>query len=120
MPITARPTSTPLGILLADASGFQVMTMWYVPAADGCTRGQTYFTIHQMAATGTVAQRLGANVASEPVTSPVILGGRIYLFGSSGALEITNLAPDSVTAGRAVPPNGGTGAFTRFSWSEVF
>ncbi|HEX7506765.1 MAG TPA: hypothetical protein VF550_08320, partial [Polyangia bacterium] len=120
MPITARPTSTPLGILLADASGFQVMTMWYVPAADGCTRGQTYFTIHQMSATGTVAQRLGADVASEPVTSPVILGGRIFLFGSNGAIEITSLAPDSVSVGRAIPPNGGTGTFTRFSWSEVF
>jgi hypothetical protein len=120
MPITARPTSTPLGLLLADASGFQVMTMWYVPAADGCTRGQTYFTIHQMSAAGIVTQRLGADVAAEPVTSPVILGGRIYLFGSGGAIEITNLTPDSVTAGRAIPPNGGTGAFTRFSWSEVF
>ena len=120
MPLAARPTSTPLGLLLADASGFQVMTMWYVPAADGCTRGQTYFTIHQMSATGIVAQRLGADVANEPVTSPVILGGRIYLFGSSGAIEISSLVPDSVTAGRAIPPNGGTGAFSRYSWTEVF
>jgi hypothetical protein len=120
MPLAARPTSTPLGLLLADASGFQVMTMWYVPAVDGCTRGQTYFTIHQMSATGTVTQRLGANVANEPVTSPVILAGRIYLFGSSGAIEITNLAPDSVTTGRAIPPNGGTGTFSRYSWTEVF
>jgi hypothetical protein len=120
MPTTARPTSTPLGLLLKDASGFQVMTMWYVPSADGCTRGQTYFTIHQMSATGTVAQRLGADVANEPVTSPVIIGGRIYLFGSSGAIEITSLVPDSVTAGRANPPNGGTGAFSRYSWTEVF
>jgi hypothetical protein len=120
MPTTARPTSTPLGLLLKDASGFQVMTMWYVPSADGCTRGQTYFTIHQMSATGTVAQRLGADVANEPVTSPVIIGGRIYLFGSSGAIEITSLVPDSVTAGRANPPNGGTGAFSRYSCTEVF
>jgi hypothetical protein len=120
MPTTARPTSTPLGVLLKDASGFQVMTMWYVPAADGCTRGQTYFTIHQMSATGVVTQRLGANVANEPVTSPVIIGGRIYLFGSSGASEITGLSPDSVTAGRAIPPSEATGNFSLYSWSEVF
>jgi hypothetical protein len=119
MPITARPTSTPLGVLLADATGFQIMTMWYVPAADGCTRGHTYLTIHQMSASGIVTQRLGKNVASEPVTSPVILGGRIYLFGSSGAIEITHFAPDSITAGRAIPVNGGTGTFSRYSWSEV-
>jgi hypothetical protein len=120
MPLTARPTSTPLGILLSDASGFQVMTMWYVPAADGCTRGQTYLTIHQMLATGTVTQRLGANVASEPVTSPLILGGRIYIFGSGGAVEISNLVPDSITTGPTTPPNTGSGAFSRFSWTEVF
>jgi hypothetical protein len=107
-------------VLLADATGFQIMTMWYVPAVDGCTRGHTYLTIHQLsAASGIVTQRLGKNVASEPVTSPVILGGRIYLFGSSGAIEITQYAPDSITAGRAVPVNGGTGTFSRYSWSEV-
>jgi hypothetical protein len=120
MPANARPTSTPLGLLLKDASGFQVMTMWYVPALDGCTRGQTYFTIHQISASGTATQRLGAVVANEPVTSPVILGGRIYLFGSSGAMEITSLAPDSVTAGRAIPQEGNSGTFSRYSWSEVF
>jgi hypothetical protein len=49
----------------------------------------------------------------------VILGGRIYLFGSSGATEITSLVPDAVTAGRAAPPNGGMGTFTRYSWTEV-
>jgi hypothetical protein len=120
MPANARPTSTPLGVLLSDASGFQVMTMWYVPAPDGCTRGQTYLTIHQMSAAGIVAQRLGTVAANEPVTSPVLIGGRIYLFGSSGAIDITSLAPDTVTAGRAIPTSSATGNFSRYSWSEVF
>jgi hypothetical protein len=53
------------------------------------------------------------------VTSPVILGGRIFIFGSSGATEITGLIPDSVSVGRAAPPNGGTGQFQRYSWYEV-
>jgi hypothetical protein len=96
------------------------MTTWYVPAADGCTRGQTYLTIHQMLATGTVTQRLGANVAGEPVTSPLVLGGRIYIFGSSGAVEISNLVPDSITPAPPPPPNTGNGVFSRFSWTEVF
>jgi hypothetical protein len=120
MPINARPTSTPLGLLLKNANGFQVMTMWYVPALDGCTRGQTYFTIHQMSADGNVAQRLGANVASEPVTSPVIMGGRVFLFGSNGGIEITSLVPDTVAAGLAIPPVSTMGTFSRTSWSEVF
>jgi len=121
MPATARPTSTPLGILLADASGFEILTMWYVPPVDACTRGQTYLTIHRMtASTGTITQKLGAAVASEPVTSPIILGGRVYIFGSSGAIEITNLMPSSIVAGRAVPTTtSATGNFIRYSWTEV-
>jgi hypothetical protein len=120
MPSTARPTSTPVGVLLRDASGFQVMTTWYVPAADGCTRGQSYLTVHQMTGGGTATQRVGAMVASEPVTSPVMLGGRIYIFGSSGAIDITKLIPDSVTPGRAVPPEAsGTAQFKQLAWWEV-
>jgi hypothetical protein len=119
MPLTARPTSTPIGVLLHDASGFEILTMWYVFSTDGCTRGQTYLTIHRMVATGVATQRLGAMVATEPVTSPVILGGRVFLFGSSGATEITSIVPDSISAGRAVPSNGGTGQYLRFNWSEI-
>jgi hypothetical protein len=121
MPTTARPTSTPLGVLLRDASGFQVMTMWYVPSPEGCRGGdQTFLTIHQIGATGTATQRLGAMVANEPATSPVILGGRIYIFGEEGPVEVTGLLPDSVTVGRAVPQEGHTGAFIRYNWSEIF
>jgi hypothetical protein len=120
MPLAARPTSTPLGLLRGDASGFQVMTMWYVPAADGCTKGVTYLTIHEMTS-GNIDQLLGAAVAQEPVTSPVVLRGRIYLFGSSGAYDITNLASDTVvTTGRAIEPTSLGGNFARFNWTELF
>ena len=119
MPLGARPTATPLGVLLADASGFEVMTMWYEASPDGCTRGKTYFTLHRIYANGLVTQRVGAMVANEPVTSPVILGGRIYLFGSTGAMEITGMVPSSISAGRAIPPNGGIGQFVRYNWTEI-
>jgi hypothetical protein len=58
-------------------------------------------------------------VASEPVTSPVILRGRVFLFGMSGAMEVTGLLPDSVAPGRAMPPNGGSGLYERLNWTEV-
>ena len=119
MPLGARPTATPLGVLLADASGFEVMTMWYEASPDGCTRGKTYFTLHRIYGSGSVDQRFGKMVAEEPVTSPVILGGRIYLFGSTGAMEITGMVPSTVSPGRALPPNGGTGQFVRYNWSEI-
>ena len=119
LPAGARPTSTPLGVLLADASGFEILTMWYVFSPDGCTRGQTYLTIHRVTAGGVAAQRVGAKVADEPVTSPVILGGRLFIFGEKGAKEITSYVPDAIVAGRAIPPNGGTGQYQRFNWTEV-
>jgi len=119
MPLGARPTSTPLGILLADGSGFEVFTMWYVPHPNGCSRGETYFTSHRIYGNGSVSQGVGAVVANEPVTSPVVLRGRVFLFGASGAMEITDLLPTGVTPGRAIPPNGGTGDFRRLNWIEV-
>jgi hypothetical protein len=120
MPISARPTSTPIGVLLKDASGFQVFTTWYVPAADGCTRGQSFITVHQISATGTATQRVGTVVATEPVTSPVILGGRIYVFGSNGATEVTGIIPDTIAAGRASPPSSQASGFMRLDWHEVY
>jgi hypothetical protein len=118
MPTNARPTATPIGILKKDASGFQVYTMWYAAAPDGCTKGQTYFTIHDLSA-GVISQRMGAIVAAEPVTSPVIIRGQIMIFGAGGAYNITGLAPDSVVAGIAAPPSTTNGSFVRFNWTEV-
>jgi hypothetical protein len=118
MPLNARPTATPLGILKSDASGFQVYTMWYAPAPDGCTKGKTYFTVHEMSA-GAIEQRVGALVASEPVTSPVVMRGQIWLFGAGGAYNITSVSPDGVVAGLAQPPGTGTAQFTRLNWTEV-
>jgi hypothetical protein len=118
MPLNARPTATPIGILLSDASGFEVYTMWYAPAPDGCTKGKTYFTVHKMTA-GKVEQRVGAMVASEPVTSPVIMRGQVMIFGAGGAYNITAATPDSVTAGVAQPPASTSGSFVRLNWMEV-
>lgn len=122
MPTQARPTATPIGILKKDASGFQVFTMWYAAAPDGCTKGKTYFTVHDIAlgTPSVVQQKMGAMVAEEPVTSPVIMRGQVMIFGAGGAYNITSLAPDSITAGVAIPPSTATSPFSRFSWTEVF
>jgi hypothetical protein len=121
MPITARPTATPLGLLKSDASGFQVFTMWYAPSQDSCTRGETYFTIHEALAGGTVTEKVGAMVAAEPVTSPVVMHGQILLFGAGGAYNITGLSPSTVSAGLAIPPpaTGSGDGFLRYNWTEI-
>lgn len=118
MPAGARPTATPLGILRKHGDGFQVLSLWYVPAPNGCTKGATYLTIHEMKA-GEIEQRMGAKVAEEPVTSPVIMNGHVYVFGSSGAIDVTDLIPDPISAGQARPPVSYDGMFSRMSWIEV-
>jgi len=70
---------TPLVILKSDASGFVVISMWYVPDAAGC--GKARRTAGPPADHGD--RRLGGadlkqaiKVADEPVSSPIVVGGR--------------------------------------------
>jgi Tfp pilus assembly protein, tip-associated adhesin PilY1 len=120
MPVTARPTSTPLGILKADGNGFEVVTMWYAAPSSVCDVGKTYLTIHQMTSNA-VTQRLGYMVTStNPATSPVIIGGRVYVFGGTTTFDdVTPFLPDAISAGSAVQASPYSGQFSRFNWTEV-
>jgi hypothetical protein len=118
----ARPTSTPTGVLLADGSGFEILTMWHAFGRDSCETGTSYLTIHRMMATGAVSQTFGKSWpgSKEPMGSPVLIGGHIYVFGGEHQVEdVSGSVHESITAGRAVPPNGGTGQYQRFSWTEI-
>jgi hypothetical protein len=120
IPTTARPTSTPIGILKADGNGFQVVTMWYATPSNVCLVGQTYLTVHQMV-NNVVTQRLGYAVTStNPATSPVIVGGKVFVFGGAGTFnDVTPFLPDTIGAGSAIQASPYSGQFTRFSWTEV-
>ena len=91
--------------------------MWYAPAPDGCTKGETFFTVHEIAG-GDVEQRVGAMVAEEPVTSPVVMRGQVMIFGAGGPYNVTGVSPDGVTVGLALPPASGTGQYNRLNWTE--
>ena len=103
LPTNARPTSTPLGVLKADGNGFQVVTVWYAAPSNVCDTGKAYLTVHQMASNA-VTQRLGYPIRStNPAVSPVMVGGRVYLFGGATTFEdITPFFPDSFGPGRGV------------------
>jgi Neisseria PilC beta-propeller domain len=119
LPANARPTTTPMAILKRDGSGFQTLSMWYAPDAVGCTKGVTWLAIHQVIG-GSVTQIQGLKVADEPVTSPVIAGGRIFVVGSRGAIEITGDISASYSAGSSTPvSNVGVGVFQQLSWTEI-
>jgi hypothetical protein len=119
MPTHARPAGTPLAILKKDGSGFQSMSMWYAEDRQGCSKGTSWFLIHEVVGSS-VALKQAVEVAQEPVTSPVVVGGRIFVVGSQGSVEITADIESSLSTGTASPvDNAGVGIYEILGWSEV-
>jgi len=119
MPAGARPTGTPIAILRRDGSGFIIMALWYTPAPNGCGKGTTYLTIHQVLADA-VSQRLGLVVGNEPVISPVIVGGKVVVVGSAGATNISSSLGVTLTPGTSAPTTGARqGAYGVVGWTEL-
>ena len=91
LPANARPTGTPLAVLKEDGSGFQVISLWYVPGAGGCTRGVTYLAIHELRlASATVTQKYGGWLANEPVTSAAFVNNKLVFADATGARDVSN------------------------------
>lgn len=119
MPVTARPTSTPLAILKKDGSGFQMMSMWYAPDGTGCGKGTTWLNLHEVVGES-VNQIQGLKVADEPVTSPVVAGGRILIVGSNGTVDIAADIEASLSTGTASPVSSvGSGIYNLLGWMEL-
>jgi hypothetical protein len=121
MPTRARPMGSPTGVLRDDYEGFALISSWYVPDANGCTKGNTYLVIHQVLANEQVKQLYGQNIGSEPVVGAVFAGGKLLVVLENGPREIT-------TAGLAgietVPTTQtvGTGLvdrYRRIGWTEL-
>jgi hypothetical protein len=115
LPAGARPNATPMGILRADGTGFQAIATWYVPAVDGCNEGTTYLTVHEFSTTtGLVKQRFAMKLASEPVTSAVFVGGKLYFARQGSITDLTGSLPSTLKFSSQV-----TGErFRRTGWSE--
>jgi hypothetical protein len=120
MPANARPTGTPLAVLKEDGSGFQVISLWYVPGAGGCTKGITYLTIHELKlATAAVTQKYGGWLANEPVTSAAFVGNKLVFADATGAKDVSNYA--GMPRFKPAPP----GTFTstervrQVMWTEI-
>jgi hypothetical protein len=120
----ARPMGTPIAILKADASGFIVMSMWYVPDLAGCGKGTTYLQLHQLSAvTGgasTVTLKQAIQVSNEPVSSPIVVGGKIVILTSSGPQTLNSSINLNFVVGQATTTNGTSNGdpFKVLGWSE--
>jgi hypothetical protein len=120
LPLAARPMATPLAVLKQDGSGFLALSSWYVPAEAGCGKGTTYMQIHQYTA-GQVLLKQALKVGDEPVSSPIVVGGKIMVMSSRGPMIINGSILQSFVVGQSTPAASGTSAepFKILGWTEL-
>ena len=109
MPLTARPMSTPLAVLKQDGSGFLALSTWYVPADAGCGKGATYMQIHQYTAGQSILKQ-ALKVGDEPVSAPIVVGGKIMVMSSAGPVVINGSVLQNFVVGQSTPANNGVSA----------
>jgi len=120
MPLTARPMSTPLAVLKQDGSGFLALSTWYVPADSGCGKGATYMQIHQYTAGQSILKQ-ALKVGDEPVSAPIVVGGKIMVMSSTGPVVINGSVLQNFVVGTSTPANNGVSAepFKILGWTEL-
>jgi len=120
MPLNARPMATPLAVLKQDGSGFLALSSWYVPADAGCGKGTTYMQIHQYTAGQTILKQ-ALKVGDEPVSSPIVVGGKIMVMSSTGPVIINGSVLQNFVVGQSSPASSATSAepFKVLGWTEL-
>ncbi|HXU81620.1 MAG TPA: PilC/PilY family type IV pilus protein [Polyangia bacterium] len=121
LPATARPNATPMAVLKRDGSGFQIISTWYQPAADACSNGITYLTIHEIAINGSIGQKFATKLASEPVTSAVFAGAKLMFVSQGGVTDLTGMLPPGLSwaGGGSAGPPGAAERVRRLGWVEI-
>ena len=123
LPVAARPMGTPIVVLKADASGFVVISTWYVPDAAGCGKGTSYLQVHQLTTTtggaATLTLKQAIKVYDEPVASPIVVGGKIVILTANGPVTLNNSMSQSYVVGQSTPNKDGLAEpFKMLGWSE--
>jgi hypothetical protein len=121
LPSNARPVSSPAGILRDDFNGFSLVTLWYVPNASGCTKGETYLTIHEVTTGESVGQIYGDKIADEPVVGAVFAAGKLMVVLASGPKEITANNMGAITVEQTLSGAHTTlvDRYRRIGWTEL-
>ena len=120
MPLVARPMSTPLAVLRQDGSGFLALSTWYVPAEGGCGKGTTYMQIHQYTAGQSILKQ-ALKVGDEPISAPIVVGGKIMVMSSAGPVVINGSVLQNFVVGQSTPASNGVSAepFKILGWTEL-
>jgi hypothetical protein len=121
LPSNARPVGSPTGILRDDFNGFALVTLWYVPNMSGCTKGETYLTIHEVDTNESVKQIHGEKIADEPVVGAVFAAGKLMVVLASGpkAIGSTQLGDINVEHNRAGATTTLVDRYRRIGWTEL-
>jgi hypothetical protein len=121
MPANARPISSSTGIVRDDLDGFGLVTLWYVADTNGCNKGRTFITIHDVSVTGTVSQIHGEQIADEPVVGAVFVAGKLVVVRQDGPRQIMATGLGTIKAG-ATGGGATTGLvdrYRRIGWTEL-
>lgn len=121
LPAGSRPLGTPLAILKQDGTGFTIMSSWFTPDAQGCTKGTTYLQLHQINVnSGQVTLKQALKISDEPVSSPIVAGDKIVIMTSTGPVLLSGSITQSFVAGQSSPALNGSPAepFKILGWSE--
>jgi hypothetical protein len=91
-----------------------------VPAASGCGKGATYMQIHQYTAGQSVLKQ-ALKVGDEPVSAPIVVGGKIMVMSSGGPVVINGSVLQNFVVGTSTPANNGVSAepFKILGWTEL-
>jgi Neisseria PilC beta-propeller domain len=122
MPANARPIGTSTGIVRDDLDGFGLVTLWYVPDTNGCNKGRSFITVHDIPVTGAVSQIHGEEIANEPVVGAVFVAGKLLVVRQDGPKQV--IVPGMGTVREGNPSGGGavTGLVDRYrrvGWTEL-
>jgi hypothetical protein len=122
MPANARPIASSTGVVRDELDGFALVTLWYVPDANGCNKGRTFITVHDVSVTGTATQIHGEQIADEPVVGAVFVAGKLMVIRQDGPRQVTVNGLGSIKAG--VPGGGGASTglvdrYRRIGWTEL-
>ncbi len=122
MPATARPMGTPLGILRKDGAGFDVFSTWYLPPPpNACGKGTSYIAIHELLVNSVAQRESHVPPQPEPVVSPVVAGGQVYVVTANGAVKIDANLTGTFKSGGSTEGFTGINADKRFrtlNWTE--
>jgi hypothetical protein len=111
-------------VLRQDGQGFEVISTWYVPSVNACVDGVTYLNIYDinvMTNSATATLKYSGQLASEPVTSAVFVGGKLMFASQNGVTDLSSILPASLKFVNGSAGVGGNNPdrFRRLGWNEL-